>query len=105
MEFVALIEDLPEGSLLGAELTTGERVCLANVGGRVVAISDHCTHQDFPMADGTILPDGTIECAWHGARFCSATGEAVRPPATDPIAMFEVKVEDGRIHVGKRTRS
>ena len=35
--------------------------------------------------------DGTIECAWHGARFDRRTGDVRRHPATDPLAVFEVR--------------
>jgi nitrite reductase/ring-hydroxylating ferredoxin subunit len=102
MEFVARVEDLPEGEMVGVQLSSGSRICLANVGGRIVAMGDNCTHQDFPMSDGVVLPDGTIECAWHGARFDPNTGAAVRPPAVDALPLYEVAVRDGAIYVGGR---
>jgi nitrite reductase/ring-hydroxylating ferredoxin subunit len=80
----------------------GARICLANVGGEIVALRDACTHQEFPMSQGTLLPDGTIECAWHGARFDCRTGAVVREPAVEPIPRHAVRVEDGMILVGER---
>ena len=102
MEFVARVEDVAEGAMLSVQLRSGLRVCLANVAGRIVAVSDTCSHQEFPMSDGTVLPDGTLECAWHGARFDPDTGAPLRPPATEPLPVYEVKVESGEIHVGRR---
>jgi 3-phenylpropionate/trans-cinnamate dioxygenase ferredoxin subunit len=98
-EFVARVEDVPDGALLGVETMTGHKICLYNLGGRIGAVSNVCTHQDFPMADGTLLEDGTIECAWHGTRFDCATGAVRKPPALEPLPVYEVLVRDGEILV------
>jgi 3-phenylpropionate/trans-cinnamate dioxygenase ferredoxin subunit len=102
-EAVARVDDIPEGELLAVEKSDGTRICLVNLGGgEILALSDSCTHQDFPMAAGTLLPDGTIECAWHGARFDCRTGAVRKPPATEPIPVYEVRVADGDVLVGAR---
>ena len=49
-------------------------------------------------------PGGEIEgneiiCPRHGARFCLRTGEALTPPAYEPVRTFETKIEDGRLWV------
>jgi nitrite reductase/ring-hydroxylating ferredoxin subunit len=101
----ASLDQVPEGSMLSVELETGERVCLYNFRGEIGAMSDTCPHQDFPMCEGTLLDDGTIECAWHGARFDRLTGDVRRQPATDPLPVFEVSVRDGQVFVGPRRGS
>lgn len=101
----ASLDQVPEGTLLAVELENGERVCLYNFRGEIGAVSDTCPHQDFPMCDGTLLDDGTIECAWHGARFDRRTGDVRRHPATDPLPVFEVSVRDGQVFVGPRRES
>lgn len=98
----AHVKDVPDGTLLSVELPTGDRVCVYNYRGEFGAVSDTCSHQDFPMCDGSLLADGTIECAWHGARFDRATGAVKRHPATDPLPVYEVAVRDGHILVGPR---
>jgi 3-phenylpropionate/trans-cinnamate dioxygenase ferredoxin subunit len=98
----AALHDVPEGTMLSVELETGERVCLYNFRGEIGAVSDTCPHQDFPMCDGTLLDDGTIECAWHGARFDRVTGHVRRHPATDPLAVYHVAVREGQVFVGPR---
>jgi 3-phenylpropionate/trans-cinnamate dioxygenase ferredoxin subunit len=94
---VAAEADLPPNSLTAVEVN-GVRVCLVYVNGQVHAFKDNCSHRDFPLSAGT-LEDGTIECAWHGARFDVTTGRAVRLPAIKPIRQYDVKVENGEIFV------
>jgi 3-phenylpropionate/trans-cinnamate dioxygenase ferredoxin subunit len=74
------------------------------VDGAVHALGDVCTHQEFAMSDGVLLPDGSLECAWHGARFDCRTGRALRIPATDPLPVYEVAVDHGTILGGARRR-
>jgi nitrite reductase/ring-hydroxylating ferredoxin subunit len=95
---VAALSDVPPGTLLGIEVGE-EAVCLANADGEIYAIRDNCTHQDYPMHEGTI-EDHEIECAWHGARFDLATGRVTRLPAIKPIRTYEVRVEGDDIYVG-----
>lgn len=101
-QLAARVTDVPDGTLLSVELATGDRVCVYNFRGEIGAVSDTCPHQDFPMCDGALLDDGTIECAWHGARFDRTTGTVRRHPATEPLPVYEVAVRDGQILVGPR---
>jgi len=96
------LAELPPGALRGVVKGDGTRVCLANVNGVIHALGDVCTHQEFAMSDGVLLPDGSIECAWHGARFDCRTGKALRIPATEALPVFAVTVENGAILVGER---
>ena len=98
-ETVATTDELPEGTLLGVRTASGDEVCLFNYRGRIGAVRNVCTHAEFPLSDGTLDRDGTIECVWHGARFFCLTGEVRRGPAVDPVAVYEVRVEDGKVQV------
>jgi len=101
-EPVAHLADVPAGELVGVTRSDGERICLANVDGEIIAVSDTCTHQDFSLCQGTLLPDATIECAWHGARFSLRSGKALRAPAETPLPVYRVRVVNGAILVGRR---
>jgi nitrite reductase/ring-hydroxylating ferredoxin subunit len=58
------------------------------------------------MSLGDVLPDGTIQCAWHGARFDCATGEVKQAPASTPLPVYEVVINGDDILVGSvRKRS
>jgi 3-phenylpropionate/trans-cinnamate dioxygenase ferredoxin subunit len=94
---VASLAGLPPGTLKGVEVE-GVEICLANADGEVYAIQDNCTHEDFPLHNGT-LEGRRLECAWHGAQFDVATGRAVRLPALKPVRRYEVKIEGDDILV------
>ena len=100
-ENVASIDEIPDEGVLGVVRSDGQRICLIKSQGRVSAVADNCTHQDFEMALGDVLPDGTIQCAWHGARFDCATGAVRQGPATRPLPVYEVRLEDCRVLVGQ----
>jgi 3-phenylpropionate/trans-cinnamate dioxygenase ferredoxin component len=101
-EEVAPLAALPEGELLGAVLADGTAVCLYNDRGTIGAVHDVCSHAEFPMSDGVLHGDGTLECMWHGARYDCRTGAVRRGPAIKPLAVFETRVERGRILVAPR---
>ena len=97
---VAALDDVPEMGVLGVEGPGGKAICLVRFEGRVAAFADECTHQAFPLSAGEVLADGTLECAWHGARFDCLTGAVKRDPATDPLTPYPVRVDGDRVLVG-----
>lgn len=99
-ESVAALHEIPDQGVLGVVKPNGERVCLIRHAGLISAVADRCTHQDFEMSLGDVLPDGTIQCAWHGARFDCATGAVIQGPASIALPVFEVRVENGMVLVG-----
>jgi nitrite reductase/ring-hydroxylating ferredoxin subunit len=102
-EHLANIGDLPDGALKGVTRADGAEICLYNHRGSIGAVSNVCSHAAFLISDGALRADGTLECAWHGARFHCGTGEVCRGPAVDPLAVFPVQIESDRILVGPRT--
>ena len=103
-EDVAPLSALPDGELLGAVLSDGTPVCLYNDHGAIGAVRDVCSHAEFPMSDGVLHGDGTLECMWHGARYDCRTGEVKQDPATSPLPVFQVRLEGDRILVGPRCK-
>ena len=73
-------------------------IAVFNVDGRYYAIEDRCSH-DNGMLSGGVCCDTVIECPRHRARFSLETGEALSPPAYEPIGTFPVRVEQGRVQV------
>jgi 3-phenylpropionate/trans-cinnamate dioxygenase ferredoxin component len=64
------------------------------------AVSDTCSHEDYSLAEGEVLADECeIECWKHGSTFSLLTGEPMTLPATKPVAVYQVEVEDGAVHV------
>jgi len=78
----------------------GQRLALARIGDDVYCVADRCSHEDFSLSEGEILPaECEIECARHGATFDLKTGEAMSLPATKPVATYDVTIVDGVIEV------
>lgn len=76
----------------------GVYIAIFNVDGTYYAVEDLCTHDDGPLADGTL--DGyEIECPRHGARFDIRSGKVLRLPAVRPIHHFDVRVQDGDLQI------
>ena len=99
-EAVAKIDEVPDEGTFGVVKATGDPVCLIRHAGRITAVSDTCTHQEFAISLGDVLPDGTIQCAWHGARFDCASGAVRQGPATEPLPVYAVRIENGMVLVG-----
>ncbi|MEO6878510.1 MAG: Rieske 2Fe-2S domain-containing protein [Gemmatimonadaceae bacterium] len=101
-EYLADLSDLPAGALKAVMRADGAEVCLFNHDGAIGAVSNICSHAAFLISDGALRPDGMLECAWHGARFDCRTGDVCRGPATDPLAVFHVRIHANRVLVGPR---
>jgi 3-phenylpropionate/trans-cinnamate dioxygenase ferredoxin subunit len=101
-EPVASVGELAEGTVLQRVRSRGDAICLVRYNGEISALSDICTHQHFSMSQGDLLEDGTLQCAWHGARYNCRTGEVKQVPATSPLPVFQVRLEGDTILVGPR---
>ena len=73
-------------------------VAVFNLDGEYFAIEDVCTH-DFGTLTGGCVEGGRVMCPRHGAWFDIRTGNALTPPAYEPVATFPVRVEDGVVQV------
>ena len=76
----------------------GRFVAVFNVDGEFLAIEDVCTHDGGILTGGPIDGDQVV-CPRHGARFSIKTGEALTPPAFEPVSKLPVRVEDGVVQV------
>jgi 3-phenylpropionate/trans-cinnamate dioxygenase ferredoxin component len=103
-EAVASVGEISERTTLQRVRSGGDAVCLVRYNGEISALSDICTHQHFSMSLGDVLGDGTLQCAWHGARYDCRTGEVKQDPATSPLPVFQVRLEGDKILVGPRCK-
>ena len=95
---VADVADLGEDGSLKAVVGSGEPIVLARWEGEIFALEDCCSHQEFPLSEGT-LEDGRVECVFHGAKFDVRSGKAVQLPAIAPVRTFPVEIRDGGVFV------
>lgn len=99
---VASKNDLGPGSVIQVEVND-EPVALANVDGEYLAVSDICSHEYVLLHDGWVESD-RIECPQHGSMFSLRTGEVLNLPATQPIPVYNVKIEGDDIYIDPQSR-
>ena len=91
------LADVPEGGAVRVEI--GDLpVCLVRTGGHVYAIHDVCSHAEIPLSEGEI-EDTTVECWLHGSRFDLRTGKPTGLPATEPVPVYDTKIEGDSVLV------
>jgi len=95
---VASTEEIPPGGRLSV-IVDDRALLVLRVGDNFFAIEDVCTHDGQPLTNGAVRGN-EIECPRHGARFDITTGRALCMPAVEPVATFEVKVENGEVFIG-----
>jgi 3-phenylpropionate/trans-cinnamate dioxygenase ferredoxin subunit len=76
----------------------GVPIVVVRCGAEIYAAEDRCTH------DGEALGEAEVEscqiiCPRHGAHFCLRTGEALTPPAYEPLRTYKVREDAGRVLV------
>ena len=70
---VAKATEIPSGSMK-VITAKGQEILLANVEGKIYAISRRCGHMNAPLEDG-VLRGKEVVCPIHGARFDVTTGQ------------------------------
>ena len=93
--------DVGEAAALGDEASLTVEVddspiVVVRCGEQLYAVEDRCTHDGEPLG-GAEVEDCQIICPRHGARFCLRTGDALTPPAYEPLRTFDVREHNGRI--------
>jgi 3-phenylpropionate/trans-cinnamate dioxygenase ferredoxin subunit len=94
---IGAADALGESVPLSAEVD-GVAVVVVRCGGDLYAVEDRCTH-DGESFTGAEVDDCELICPRHGSRFSLSTGEALSPPAYEPLRTYAVREHDGRILV------
>jgi nitrite reductase/ring-hydroxylating ferredoxin subunit len=101
---VGQASEVPAGTMKSFP-ASGRQICIANVGGKLYAINNTCTHMAGDLSKGK-LEGKIVTCPLHGSRFDVTTGKCLsgpamlfNPPEKRDEPAFEVKVEGGKIRV------
>jgi 3-phenylpropionate/trans-cinnamate dioxygenase ferredoxin component len=87
--------ELPPG---GVKRVEDPPIAVFNIEETLYAVSDVCTHAEASLSEGGV--DGeTVQCPLHGACFDLRTGEALTPPAVEPVQTFRVVVQEDDVYV------
>jgi NADPH-dependent 2,4-dienoyl-CoA reductase/sulfur reductase-like enzyme/nitrite reductase/ring-hydroxylating ferredoxin subunit len=94
------IGQIPDGAMTEGKVG-GEDVIIARRGDEFFAVGAHCTHYGGPLVKGLMLGD-ELRCPLHHACFSLRTGEALRPPAFDPIPCWRVEQIGDKVFVREK---
>jgi nitrite reductase/ring-hydroxylating ferredoxin subunit len=101
---VGRIDDLPPAK--PHRVVAGDSaVLLLQSNDQIFAVGNQCTHQGAGLDKGVVKIAGsvkTVTCPAHGSTFNLETGKVMRPPASKPVPVYDVKVEDGRVFIRER---
>jgi 3-phenylpropionate/trans-cinnamate dioxygenase ferredoxin subunit len=90
--------DVKPGELAALEVG-GVRIAIANVNGQLFAIDELCTHQQCSLVEEGTLEGTVVTCNCHGSEFDVTTGRVLAPPAIEPLKVYPVRVDAGKIVV------
>jgi 3-phenylpropionate/trans-cinnamate dioxygenase ferredoxin component len=82
----------------GMQAATTPPVAVFRSGESIYCIDDTCTHEDYSLAEGWV-ENATVECPLHLAMFDLTSGAALRLPATRPVRVHPVRVENDDVLV------
>jgi 3-phenylpropionate/trans-cinnamate dioxygenase ferredoxin component len=92
---VGAAADVSETTPLSVEVD-GIPVVIVRCGPDFYAVEDRCTHDGQSLGEAQV-EDCQIVCPRHGAHFCLRTGEALTPPAYEPLRTYRVREQQGRV--------
>ena len=94
---VGVADAVRETTPLSVEVD-GVPVVVVRCGRELYAVEDRCTH-DGESLEGAEVEDCQIICPRHFSHFCLRSGEALTPPAYEPLRTYRVREQDGRLLV------
>jgi len=100
---IARSSDLKEGIPHVVEVDD-EEILLLKKNGEIHACGNKCTHYGGPLNEGH-WNGHEVTCPWHFARFDIRNGTRIAPPALDDVQVFQLKVEEGDIFLGRKESS
>ena len=94
---LADIADIPDGCSKSYQVS-GHDILICHTKGEFFAVENQCSHARAKLEGGRLRAYRLI-CHLHGAAFDVRDGSVKGEPATTPIRVYPVRVNDGRIQV------
>ncbi|MHA2171970.1 MAG: Rieske (2Fe-2S) protein [Candidatus Kariarchaeaceae archaeon] len=94
---ICSINEVQEGALKSVDVE-GIPLMVTKIDGKFIVTSRICTHKTYDLTKGH-YSDGYVTCLLHTSIFDLEDGEAQNPPATDPLDVYEVKVEGNYLFI------
>ena len=90
---VCSVKDVEAGSAKRFVLNV-PRLSVTPIFDAFYSIDDTCSHADYSLSEGDVWEDDLeIECPKHGSTFSLETGEPATLPATQPVRVYDVKID------------
>jgi 3-phenylpropionate/trans-cinnamate dioxygenase ferredoxin subunit len=93
---ICAVEDIKLGKAIRVKIGEEAIAIVRTKADQVYALNDKCSHGEISLSEG-FVDNETIECWAHGAKFSLETGEALTLPAYEPVAKYEVIIDNGDI--------
>jgi 3-phenylpropionate/trans-cinnamate dioxygenase ferredoxin subunit len=95
--YLADIGDIPDGSNKSFQVS-GHDVLICHTKGEFFAVENKCSHA-MAKLEGGRLRAYCLMCPLHGASFDVRDGSVMGEPATAPVRVYLLRVNDGQIEV------
>jgi len=95
---ICAIDDIKPGKAIRVKIGETAIAVVKTKAGEIRALDDKCSHGEISLSEG-FIDNETIECWAHGAKFSLSTGEALTLPAFEPVAVYEVIIDNGDIFI------
>jgi 3-phenylpropionate/trans-cinnamate dioxygenase ferredoxin subunit len=93
---ICALEEIKPGKSIRVKVGDVAIAVVRTPNGDVKALDDKCSHGEISLSEG-FIDNETIECWAHGAKFDLNTGKPLSLPAYEPVATYEVLIENGDI--------
>jgi 3-phenylpropionate/trans-cinnamate dioxygenase ferredoxin subunit len=93
---ICALEDIKPGKSIRVKVGDLAIAVVRTPHGDVKALDDKCSHGEISLSEG-FVDNETIECWAHGAKFDLNTGKPLSLPAYEPVATYEVLIDNGDI--------
>ena len=80
-----------------------KKICIANTGQGLFAVSDRCPHQGGSLGQGYCTDDGTIVCPLHRYNFDLKTGRA-KSGIGDFVYTYPLEIREDGLFIGIEER-
>lgn len=95
---VANKDEIAEGTL--KKMMVGkDPVALFNIGGKIYATTNICTHEFCELDENYTMHGEDVECTCHGSQFNVKTGANTVPPAAEPLKTYKVILENDEVFI------
>ena len=94
---IGQLSNFPAGSMNLVEVA-GKQILITNVGGKIYAIANTCTHIGGPLNQGT-FEGNTVTCPWHGGQFDVTTGKVLAPTPKSDEPAYQIKIQGNDVMV------